>query len=181
MPFALRILFSNFNIFKGLILFILPKVSPVIEAMLSTTVSFNTIKENENKDIEALALFRCVRLETLEKELVEFKKIADKYKIELVLDVEDYCKPSNSSMENYKLTKKVINQNFPDVIVSPFLLTAGTDARRLSEVGTTILRFAPIDLDSKQYKSIHNVDENISINNVGECVCFYKDFIKEFK
>jgi acetylornithine deacetylase/succinyl-diaminopimelate desuccinylase-like protein len=60
-------------------------------------------------------------------------------------------------------------------------LTAGTDARRLPEVGTAILRFAPIDLDSKQYKTIHNPNEHIKVNNVGECVCFYKDFIKEYK
>ena len=181
MPFALRILFSNFKIFKGLILYILPKVSPVIEAMLSTTMSFTKIISNDSKEVEAIAYFRCVRVEKLEEELVEFKKIADKYNIEIEADVVDYCTPSNSDMENYKLVKTILNRNFPDVIVSPFLLTAGTDARRLPEVATTILRFAPIDLDTKQYKSIHNPDEHIKINNIGECVLFYKDFIKEYK
>ncbi len=181
MPYALRILFSNFKIFRGLILFILPRVSPVIEAMLSTTMSFTKINTNDNKEVEAIAYFRCVRKETLEKELVEFNKIAKKYSIEVSADLVDYCTPSNSDMENYKLVKKVLNKNFPDVIVSPFLLTAGTDARRLWEVSDTILRFAPIDLDSKQYKSIHNPNEHIKINNVGECVLFYKDFIKEYK
>ena len=181
MPFALRILFSNFKIFKGLILFILPKVSPVIEAMLSTTMSFTKISSNDNKEVESVAYFRCVRVEKLEKELIEFKKIASKYNIEVKADLVDYCTPSNSGMENYKLVKSILNKNFPDVIVSPFLLTAGTDARRLPEVGTTILRFAPIDLDSKQYKTIHNPNEHIKVNNVGECVCFYKDFIKEYK
>ena len=180
MPFPLRILFSNFKIFKSLILFILPKVSPVIEAMLSTTLSFTKITSNDKKEVEATAFFRCVRIETLEKELVKFKEIANKYNIEVEGDIVDYCNPSNSDMENYKLVKKVLNSNFPDVIVSPFLLTAGTDARRLSEVSPTILRFAPIDLDSKQYKSIHNVNEHIKINNIGECVLFYKDFIKEY-
>ena len=181
MPFSLRILFSNFKIFKGFILFILPKVSPVIEAMLSTTLSFTKINSNEKKEVEATAFFRCVRVETLEEELVEFKKIAKKYNIEVEADVVDYCTPSRSDMENYKLVKKVLNNNFPDVIVSPFLLTAGTDARRLSEVSSTILRFAPIDLDTNQYKSIHNINEHIKVNNIGECVLFYKDFIKEYK
>ena len=179
MPYPLRILFSNFKIFRGLILAILTKVSPVIEAMLSTTLSFTKVNTNDNKEVEATAFFRCVRIEELEKELVKFKKIAKKYSIEIEADVVDYCLPSNSDMKNYKLVKKVLNSNFPDVIVSPFLLTAGTDARRLSEVATTILRFAPIDLDSTQYKSIHNPNEHIKISNIGECVVFYKDFIKE--
>ena len=181
MPFALRILFSNFKIFKGLILYVLPKVSPVIEAMLSTTMSFTKISSNDKKEVEATAFFRCVRLEILEKELIKFKKIASKYSIEVEEDVVDYCTPSNSGMVNFKLVKKVLNTNFPDVIVSPFLLTAGTDARRLSEVATTILRFAPIDLDTEQYKSIHNPNEHIKINNIGECVVFYKDFVKAYK
>ena len=49
-----------------------------------------------------------------------------------------------------------------------------TDA---GENEVTILHLSPDAIIG----SIHNVDENISINNVGECVCFYKDFIKEFK
>ena len=84
-------------------------------------------------------------------------------------------------MENYKLVKRVLNNNFPDAIVSPFLLTAGTDARRLWEVSNTILRFAPIDLDSAQYKTIHNPNEHIKIENIGQCVVFYKDLIKEYE
>lgn len=181
MSFPLRILFSNFKIFKGLILYLLPKVSPVIEAMLSTTISFTKISSNDKKEVETIAFFRCVREEQLEKELVKFKRIANKYNIVIEADIIDYCKPSNSEMENYKLVKQVLNNNFPDVIVSPFLLTAGTDARRLSSVGGTILRFAPIDLDTEQYKSIHNVNEHIKISNIGECVLFYKDFIKKYK
>ena len=71
-----------------------------------------------------------------------------------------------------------MNENFPDVIVSPYLLTAGTDARRLSDIANHILRFALIDLDNVQYASIHNANEHIKIKNIGKCDCFYKDFIK---
>lgn len=48
----------------------------------------------------------------------------------------------------------------------------------LSDVADNILRFAPIDLSKAQFATIHNANENISVTNVGECVCFYKDFIK---
>ena len=63
-----------------------------------------------------------------------------------------------------------MNEIFPDVIVAPFLLTAGTDARRFSDVADSILRFAPIDLDKKQFASIHSANEHIKIKNIGECV-----------
>ena len=72
-----------------------------------------------------------------------------------------------------------LNENFPDVIVAPFLLTAGTDARRFSDIADAILRFAPIDLNKSQFASIHNCNEHIAIQNIGQCVLFYQDFIRK--
>ena len=77
--------------------------------------------------------------------------------------------------------EEVLYENFPDVIVAPFLLTAGTDARRFTDVADSILRFAPIDLDKEQYASIHGANEHIKIQNIGQCVCFYKDIIKKYE
>ena len=81
----------------------------------------------------------------------------------------------------FKLLESVINEVFPDVIVSPFLLVAGTDARRFTDVADNIFRFAPIDLDRAQYASVHGANEHIKLQNVGQCVCFYKDLIKKYK
>ena len=74
--------------------------------------------------------------------------------------------------------ENLLHENFPDIAVAPFLLTAGTDARRFTDVAENILRFAPIDLSKKQFATIHVDNEYISIKNIGECVVFYKDFIK---
>ena len=81
----------------------------------------------------------------------------EKYGIEIEETERDYCKPSSFESKPFKLLEAVMNENFPDVIVSPFLLTAGTDARRFTDVADPILRFAPIDLDSKQYAYLVNV------------------------
>lgn len=177
MPFVLRLIMSNLSIFKGLLLAILGKISPVVEAMLQTTMSFTKISGDNNR-AEATAFFRCLREEDLMIELEEFKKIASKYDIEIVEAERDYCKPSSADTPQFDRLKSVLNDIFPDIIVSPYLLTAGTDARHLGEVSDCILRFAPIDLDTKQYASIHNVNEHIKLKNVGECVKFYKEFVK---
>ena len=57
-------------------------------------------------------------------------------------------------------------------------MTAGTDARRFTGLADSILRFAPIDLNKQQFSSIHGKNENITIQNIGQCVLFYKDFIR---
>lgn len=185
MKFPMNILFGNFWIFGPLIKKIMMNI-PQTSTMLSTEISFTTIsggnKEDvqvKAKEVEATMFLRCVREEDLLKGLNKIKKIAKKYGVEITEEVRDYCEPTDFDKEPYKILKKVLNQNFPDVIVAPFLLTAGTDARRFTNVADNILRFAPIDLDKQQYASIHSADEHIKIRNIGECVCFYKDFIKE--
>ena len=57
------------------------------------------------------------------------------------------------------------------------LQTAVTDARRFSDIADNIFRFAPIDLNNEQFKSIHGDNECIKVENIEECVRFYKDYI----
>lgn len=179
MPFVLRLVMSNFGLFKGLLLKILGKVSPVVDAMLSTSLYFKDISGDAN-ECKTTAFFRCLREEDLMLELEEIKKIAQKYSVEIVEKERDYCIPSSADTPQFARLKGVMNKLFPDVIVSPFLLTAGTDARHLGDVADCILRFAPIDLNPAQYASIHSVNEHIYLANVCECVGFYKGIVKSY-
>jgi carboxypeptidase PM20D1 len=122
---------------------------------------------------------RCIREETMYKELDEIKKIGAKYGVEIEEVLRDYCEPTDFNTRPYRILEQVIHQNFPDVITAPFLLTAGTDARRFTGLADSILRFAPIDLSKEQFASIHNKNENITISNIGQCVLFYKDFLQQ--
>ena len=131
------------------------------------------------KEAEASLFLRCIREEDLYKGLEKIKEIAAKHGVELQEVERDYCRPTSFTDRPYQLLEEVLHENFPDVVVAPFLLTAGTDARRFTGLAGSILRFAPIDLDSGQFSSIHGEDERIRIENVGECVRFYKDYIKQ--
>lgn len=187
MSFPLNVLFGNLTLFSPLIKKIMLSI-PQTKAMLSTSVNFTNIfagtKEDPQiraKTAEATMFLRCIREDDLLLGLEKIKRIAKKYNVEIEEIERDYCKPSTFDSRQYKHLERIMNENFPDVIVSPFLLTAGTDARRFTDVADSILRFAPIDLDKKQYASIHSENEHIKIKNLGECVCFYKDFVKGFK
>lgn len=186
MSFPLNVIFKNFNLFSPIIKKIMVSI-PQTSDMISTSISFTTIFAGSHEDshvkakyVETNMFLRCVREEDLYEGLEKIKKIGNKYGVEIEEVMRDYCKPTDFNQQPFKLLENVLNENFPDVIVAPFLLTAGTDARRFSEVADNILRFAPIDLDQKQFASIHGDNEHIKINNIGECVCFYKDIIKKY-
>ena len=185
MKFPLNVVFGNFGLFAPVIKKIMGGI-PQAAAMLSTSVSFTAFHaENpvghhaKAKEAEAYLFLRCVREEQLTGELQQIRRIAAEYGVEIEEVSRDYCVPTDFNARPFCVLEQVLHENFPDVIVAPFLLTAGTDARRFSDIADSILRFAPIDLNRQQFASIHSSNENIGIRNIGQCVLFYKDFIKK--
>lgn len=177
---------GNIKLFAPIIKKVMQKMPPA-KAMLSTSIAFTTISGGSMVDpqiaaheVTATMFLRCVREDDLYQGLEKIKKIASKHSIEIEEIERDYCHPTDYETPQFKLLESVINEVFPDVIVSPFLLVAGTDARRFTDVANNIFRFAPIDLDQVQYASVHGANEHIKILNVGQCVCFYKDLIKNY-
>lgn len=183
MSFPMNLLFGNMTIFGGIIKKIMMGI-PAASAMLSTSISFQTAFAGDpdtpkfrSRLGECTMFLRCVREDDLYAGLERIKKIAEKYGIEIEEIERDYCKPTDFEGDAFRAVEELLHKNFPDVIVAPFLLTAGTDARRLTDVADNIFRFAPIDLNRAQFKTIHAANEHIGVKNIGECMVFYKDFI----
>lgn len=183
MSFPMSFLFGNIGIFSPIIKKIMMGI-PAASAMLSTSLSFTTLKAGNEldpqiraKDAQTTMFLRCVREDDLYCGLEKIKKIAKKYGVEIEEVERDYCNPTDFNGEAFKMVESLLHENFPDIAVVPFLLTAGTDARRFTDVADNILRFAPIDLNKAQFATIHNANEHIGIKNIGECVVFCKDFI----
>ncbi len=184
MAFPMNLLFGNFRLFSPVIKRIMAGI-PQARAMLSTGLTFTSCRAGDAdhpgfkaKEAEAYLSLRCIREEALEKELAQIQAIARDFGVEISLVERDYCQPTDFNARPFQVLERLLNENFPDVVVAPFLLTAGTDARRFTDIAGSILRFAPIDLNKQQFSSIHGKNENITILNIGQCVLFYKDFIK---
>lgn len=185
MSFPMNLLFGNIGVFSPVIKKIMMGI-PAASAMLSTGLSFTTMKAGDDRDpqmraktAEVTMFLRCIREDDLYFGLEKIKKIAAKYGVSILETERDYCEPTDFEKEAYTTVETLLHENFPDVAVVPFLLTAGTDARRLTDIADNILRFAPIDLNKKQFASIHGDNEHIGIKNIGECVVFYKDVVRK--
>lgn len=185
MSFPMSFLFGHIGIFSPIIKKIMMGI-PAASAMLSTGLSFTTLSAGDEhnpqiraKTAETTMFLRCIREDDLYEGLDKIKRIGTKYGVTIEERSRDYCKPTNFEDTAFRMIENILHENFPDVAVVPFLLTAGTDARHFSEIADNILRFAPIDLNKKQFSTIHGADEHIGIKNIGECVVFYKDFIQK--
>lgn len=186
MKFPMSMVFSHLDLFTPIVKKIMMNI-PQAAPMLSTSITFTSIfagtKEDPQikaKDAYCTMFVRCIREEDLNQGMAKIQEIAKKYGVEITLMERDYCEPSSFTSKEFQLVEDVLHTNFPDVVVAPFLLTAGTDARRFTDVAKNILRFAPIDLSKEQFASIHGDNENITMVNVGQCVLFYKDFLQRY-
>ena len=183
MSFPMNFLFGNIRLFAPVIKKIMMGI-PAASAMLSTGLSFTTVTAGDVRDpqiraktAETTLFLRCIREEDLHAGLEKIRAIGRKYGVTIEQMERDYCQPTDFEGRAYKTVEVLLHENFPDVAVAPFLLTAGTDARRFTDVADNILRFAPIDLNKKQFSTIHAADEHIGMENIGQCVVFYKDLI----
>ena len=184
MAFPMNLLFGNIGLFSPIIKKIMMGI-PAASAMLATGISFTTLRAGNEADpqmraktAEATMFLRCIREDDLYAGLEKIQTIAAKYGVTIEEVERDYCQPTDPNGEAFRKVEALLHQNFPDVAVVPFLLTAGTDARRFTDIADNILRFAPIDLNRAQFATIHNANEHIGIRNIGECVIFYKNYIK---
>ena len=185
MKFPMSFLFGHIRLFAPIIKKIMMGI-PAASAMLSTGLSFTAIAAGKVRGgqiraqtAEATLFLRAVREEDLRRGLEKIRSIGKKYGVSIEETERDCCEPTDFNGSAFRTLEELLHENFPDVAVAPFLLTAGTDARRFTDVADNILRFSPIDLSKQQFASIHGADEHIGIENIGECVVFYRDLIKK--
>jgi len=85
---------------------------------------------------------------------------------------------SSSGSESWKLMELAINKKFPTVIASPFLFPGSTDSYHYAHLATDIYRFTPVVITSENAKTIHGVNERVSIIDFRNAIGFYYELIK---
>ena len=80
-----------------------------------------------------------------------------------------------------KLIEKVIDETFPGLPSSPYVMTGATDAQFYQPVCKNCIRFAPVIYGPEQMKGMHGLNENIEYNCLPGAVRFYKNLIRAEK
>lgn len=183
MSFGYRYLFGNMWLFKHLITFLLPKINSYGRALLSTTIAFTMSKGSDAENVipsEAyvLANLRTHPIQDIKASFDVLEKIASKYDVKAELLSGREASPiSSTSNAAYKYLIQMITENFPDVLVSPYIMLGGTDCRFFSEMTESAFRFSPARMNNEELKKIHGKNEAIKKSSIVEAVNFYKSFI----
>ena len=89
----------------------------------------------------------------------------------LDFEIIESSEPSESSVDTplYELIGRVLRDFEPNCSVAPILLTGGTDSRFFRKTGSVCYGFHPVRPEtsySEMQKTIHGIDERISIKNL---------------
>ena len=180
--FPMNVLFGNLWLFGGIIKKVLPKINGTAGSMLGTTCNFLKIEGSTSDRVcMASVMFRNTSEENLKIEYAAFTAIAEKYGITLEIERDEYYGPANMDSPAYAYTLGCLEKIFPRFVAAPYVISAGTDAWRLTPVCDCVLRFAPTRMSKQQLGSIHSTDENLDISAVAEAAVFYKYFVENYK
>ncbi len=176
-----KAVFANTWLFEGILKSQLEK-APSSNAMLRTTTAPTIIKGGVKENVlptnvSAIINFRILPGETSETVIAYLNETIDDERVKVIKQNASFSsepsKVSSSSSFGFNALQKTTKEIFPNTVVTPSLVIAGTDARHYEAVSDNIFRFTPVQLTKEDLKRIHGIDERISIENYKTMIAFY--------
>ncbi len=177
--FLYRMIFSNLWLFKPVLDLITKKQGGELNALVRTTVAFTMTEGSSGANVlpSEASLTMNVRIlegDTRETSLARIKKIVNNDSIEyLPLAGSDPSKTSPTDSISYRALERAIKQSYPDVLVSPYLMIAGSDSRHYLRICDNVYRFSGMYLSAEERGMIHGKDERISVEKLADTIKFY--------
>ena len=181
--FPLKLVFGNMWLFKPVLLRVMPAISAQGGAMLKTTIAFTMQKGSDAYNVmpqEATlgANMRFIPHQGMEESLAIVRQKAQKHDLSVeVFHASDYSKATDIHGDAFRYVVQTIEETFPALPVSPYVMTGATDARFYQDICDNIVRFAPVIYGPEQMAGMHGLNETLEYNCLPGCVDFYKNLI----
>jgi carboxypeptidase PM20D1 len=180
MPFGQRLVLTNLWLTRPLVEQMLAK-GAATNAMMRTTTALTMLNAGIKENVlpgraEAVVNFRILPGETTDSVLAAVERIVDDERIEVSPLPGTGFNPSKLSSSRspaFLLIERTVREVFPDAIVAPGLMLAGSDARHFDGITDQSFRFMPIRFNSADLQRPHGTDERIAVDQLADMVRFY--------
>ena len=85
---------------------------------------------------------------------------------------------SSTESNGFSTIRKTVAEVYPNALVAPFLVIAGTDAKHFEPIAKDIYRFSPMIINPANIKSFHGLNERIAVKDFKKAVQFYQQLIQ---
>ena len=184
--FLYRLIFSNLTLFSPLLSKISASKGGELNALLRTTYAFTcmqgSVEKNVLPDSASITLnIRIIPGETVETVVDYLKKTINDDNVEIkVIHGENPSAVSVTQCEEYSKISGTIQSVWgDDVLISPYLMLACSDARHWGKISDRVYRFSPMRLSKDERGLIHASNERISIEKANKITEFYLNLISQ--
>lgn len=163
----------------------LAALGPELEAMTRTTMVVTRLSGSPGDNVlatraEANINVRLAPGDTTAALLERVGALLHGLRIEVVSVSGDDPSPTAPSTGGpWDLVTRAIRSVDPDVAVVPYLQSGSTDSRYFTELTPAVYRFAPLVMNAAQRRSIHGVDEHVSIAALEAGIAFHRTLIRD--
>lgn len=159
--------------------------TPSTAASVHTTTAVTMLKGSSKSNILPTQAEAIVNFRTLPGDNVkDIENHARKVIANPRVDIESFMANESSTVSNidspsFKLLERTIRRLDDTILVAPYLVQGGTDAKHFDGLSNNIYRFMMIHLDSNSVKRFHGVNEQIPVNEYLQAIQFYAAVIEQ--
>jgi carboxypeptidase PM20D1 len=181
--FGYKLIFANMWLFKPLLALIFKIQGGQMNALIRTTTAvtvlggssaYNVLPPKGTVGINARVL-NTDTIETTAQHISSLVKLPHQVRI---IDGREASPISPIKSQAFETLEATILDMWPDAVVSPYLMIAGTDSRHFHAICENVLRFAPMEITKEELNLIHSNNERIPVNSVLKCVETYIKLIR---
>jgi len=179
-----RVVLSNLWLFKPLLLREFEKTGPT-EAMMRTTTALTIFNAGDKDNVlpgnaTASVNFRLMPGDSQASVIDHVRRTIndERITIETFPGNAEPTPVTDISRAAYQTLNRTIREIFPDVVVAPGLMLAGTDSRHYVGVADNIFRFSPVRANSDDLKRFHGTNERLSVEGYADMIRFYRRLIE---
>ena len=176
----LGFVFTHPQGFAPILRSVMPKMSGAAKALMQTTIAFTMASGSDGYNVLpaqawVVGNMRCSHHQPADESIAAISAIAAKHDLEVEVLEHDIDSPL-SSFEGaaFKLIERAVNEVFPGVITSPYIMTGCSDSRFMARICDDCMRFSPFTITHEQMDSIHGIDESVDLSCLVPAVDFYR-------
>ncbi|MEW9798550.1 M20 family peptidase [Alteromonas sp. CYL-A6] len=170
-------------------------LSPVIEdamlkkpssaASIRTTTAATMMQGSSKSNIlptQAIGVvnYRLMPGMTIDQLVTHVRQVVDDPRVQVEAYMANEASDvSNTDSMGYQLIEQTIRSMDSDVLVAPYLVQGGTDAKHFTGMSNSIYRFMMVKLNPTTLKQFHGVNEQIPVADYLSAIQFYAALIQQ--
>ncbi|BES64365.1 M20 family peptidase [Gottschalkiaceae bacterium SANA] len=181
--FGYKIIFANMWLFKPLLTILFKKQGGQMNALIRTTTAvtvlegskaYNVLPPKGTIGINA----RILNTDTMDSTINHISSLVKVPHTIQVLNGREASPISPLQSNAFRALEDTILDIWPQAVVSPYLMIAGTDSRHFHAICDNVLRFAPMEITQEELNLIHSNNERIPVDSVLKSVTYYIKLIR---